>query len=163
MNKKKLISIIIAIILAIVIVPSAIYCIAKQETPVQMISDTFKSTEKQLIGKWQNDTGVSAYEFFEDGTFDGYLSTFDYKGTYEVKGSNLTLEKPGSGGSVTYKATVTEKKLVLKLVKENDEKIDDIDKEKIEFNRVEVINTKSINDLINDLTEEAEANQEAEK
>lgn len=155
MNKKKIITI-IAIILAIVIIPSTIYCIANHETPAQMISDTFKSTQKQLVGKWQNDTGVSAYEFFEDGSYSGYLSTFDYKGTYEVDGSKVTLHKPGTNSNLTYKAKVTEKKLVLKLVMENNEKVEKDEQEKIVFDRVKNIDTKSINDLINDLKNDTE-------
>lgn len=160
MDKKKIIAIVVAVVLAIVIIPSAIYCVVNQETPVQMVSDTFKSTEKQLIGKWQNETGVSAYEFHEDGTFDGYLSTFNYTGTYTVKGSKITLEKPGSGGSITYKAKVTEKSLVLKLIKENGQEPDEKDKDSQSFDRVDNITTKSINDLINDITEGVENAEE---
>ena len=80
-DKKKLITIIVAVVLVVIILPSGIYCIVHKENPVQMLTDTFSSSESQLVGKWQGASGVSAYEFNEDGTYKSYISSFDFSGT----------------------------------------------------------------------------------
>lgn len=152
-NKVKIIEIIVAIILIIVIVPSSIYCIAKKETPAQMLSDMFTSSDKQLLGKWQGDTGVSAYEFYEDGSYDSYLSTFSFSGKYSLDGNKLTLTNPATAGHVVYKITVTEKKLVMVLISDNGSEVAKDDQTKLEFDKVSHISTKSINDLINDISD----------
>lgn len=152
-NKVKIIEIIVAIVLIIVIVPSSIYCIAKKETPAQMLSDMFTSSDKQLLGKWQGDTGVSAYEFYEDGSYDSYLSTFSFSGKYSLDGNKLTLTNPATAGHVVYKITVTEKKLVMVLISDNGSEVAKDDQTKLEFDKVSHISTKSINDLINDISD----------
>lgn len=152
-NKSKIITIIIAVVLVIVIVPSSIYCIAKKESPAQMITDMFTSTDKQILGKWQGDTGVSAYEFYEDGSYDSYLSTFSFSGNYTIDGNKLTLTNPATAGHVVYKITVTEKKLIMILESENGTEVAKDDQTKLEFDKVAHISTKSINDLINDVAD----------
>ncbi len=149
-KKSKIIAIIVAIVLVIVIVPSSIYCIVNKESPAQMLSDTFTSSEKQLLGKWQGETGVSAYEFYEDGSYDSYLSTFSFSGNYSLDGNKLTLTNPATAGHVVYKISVTEKKLVLTLYSENGTEVAKDEQTKLEFDKVTHISTKSINDLISD-------------
>lgn len=157
---KKLIAIIVAVALAIIIIPSAIYCIVEGETPVQMVTDLFSSSEKQLVGKWQGDTGVSAYEFYEDGSYDSYLSTFSFSGKYYIEGNKLTLTNPANAGKVVYKVKATEKTLVMTLIEENGMKPEE--KEKQEFERVSHINTKTLNDLVSELKEELNEQKDAE-
>ena len=151
-DKKKLITIIVAVVLVVIILPSGIYCIVHKENPVQMLTDTFSSSESQLVGKWQGASGVSAYEFNEDGTYKSYISSFDFSGTYTVDGKKLTLYNTATNGSVEYKINVTAKKLTLTLTKENGVATKGDEKDKIEFDRVDSIKTKSISDIIDQYT-----------
>lgn len=156
-DKKKLITIIVAVVLVVIILPSGIYCIVHKENPVQMLTDTFSSSESQLVGKWQGASGVSAYEFNEDGTYKSYISSFDFSGTYTVDGKKLTLYNTATSGSVEYKINVTAKKLTLTLTKENGVATKGDEKDKIEFDRVDSIKTKSISDIIDQYTTTAKS------
>ena len=156
-DKKKLITIIVAVVLVVIILPSGIYCIVHKENPIQMLTDTFSSSESQLIGKWQGASGVSAYEFNEDGTNKSYISSFDFSGTYTVDGKKLTLYNTATSGSVEYKINVTAKKLTLTLTKENGVATKGDEKDKIEFDRVDSIKTKSISDIIDQYTTTAKS------
>lgn len=156
-DKKKLITIIVAVVLVVIILPSGIYCIVHKENPVQMLTDTFSSSESQLVGKWQGASGVSAYEFNEDGTYKSYISSFDFSGTYTVDGKKLTLYNTAKNGSVEYKINVTAKKLTLTLTKENGVATKGDEKDKIEFDRVDSIKTKSISDIIDQYTTTSKA------
>lgn len=156
-DKKKLIAIIVAVVLVVIILPSGIYCIVHKENPVQMLTDTFSSSESQLVGKWQGASGVSAYEFNEDGTYKSYISSFDFSGTYTVDGKKLTLYNTATNGSVEYKINVTAKKLTLTLTKENGVATKGDEKDKIEFDRVDSIKTKSISDIIDQYTTTAKS------
>lgn len=156
-DKKKLITIIVAVVLVVIILPSGIYCIVHKENPIQMLTDTFSSSESQLIGKWQGASGVSAYEFNEDGTYKSYISSFDFSGTYTVDGKKLTLYNTATSGSVEYKINVTAKKLTLTLTKENGVATKGDEKDKIEFDRVDSIKTKSISDIIDQYTTTAKS------
>lgn len=156
-DKKKLITIIVAVVLVVIILPSGIYCIVHKENPVQMLTDTFSSSESQLVGKWQGASGVSAYEFNEDGTYKSYISSFDFSGTYTVDGKKLTLYNTATNGSVEYKINVTAKKLTLTLTKENGVATKGDEKDRIEFDRVDSIKTKSISDIIDQYTTTSKA------
>ena len=156
-DKKKLITIIVAVVLVVIILPSGIYCIVQKENPIQMLTDTFSSSESQLVGKWQGASGVSAYEFNEDGTYKSYISSFDFSGTYTVDGKKLTLYNTATSGSVEYKINVTAKKLTLTLTKENGVATKGDEKDKIEFDRVDSIKTKSISDIIDQYTTTAKS------
>ena len=156
-DKKKLITIIVAVVLVVIILPSGIYCIVHKENPIQMLTDTFSSSESQLVGKWQGASGVSAYEFNEDGTYKSYISSFDFSGTYTVDGKKLTLYNTATSGSVEYKINVTAKKLTLTLTKENGVATRGDEKDKIEFDRVDSIKTKSISDIIDQYTTTAKS------
>lgn len=152
-NSKKLVIIIVAVILAIIIIPTTIYCIVEKETPVQMVTDMFSSNEKQLVGKWQGDADVTAYEFYEDGSYDSYLSTFSFSGNYTLDGNKLTLTNPATTGKVVYKIKVTENSLSLTLYEENGTPTKDKDG-KLNYKRVSHISTKPLNDFLGDLADE---------
>lgn len=149
-NVPKIVAIVVAIVLAIVLIPSGIYCAVNKETPNQVIADTFSSSEDQLVGKWQGATGVSAYEFKEDGTYISYISSFDFSGTYTIKGSKLTLFNAASDGSVVYKVKVNSKSLILTLEEENG--VEAEEKDQIKLDRVDNIKTRTLSDIIDDYT-----------
>lgn len=156
---SKLIIAIVAVILAAVIIPSGIYCIVEKESPAQMVSDMFTSTDKAIVGKWQIDNDLSAYEFYEDGSYDAYLSDMTYSGNYTLKGNLLTLTHPARTGHVVYKVKVTEKTLTLTLYSENG--VETEEKEKMHYNRVSHISTKPISEAFSDLVKEVQG--EADK
>ena len=152
LTKQKLIAIIVAIVLAIIIIPSGIYCIVNHESPAQLVGDIFSSKEEQIIGKWQGEKAATAYEFYEDGTYDSYISTFSYTGRYSIDGNEITLNNLNASGTVTYKFSVHGKTLTMQILKENG--IDVADNEKISYSKVNRIKTTSLADLIEELTTE---------
>lgn len=159
LSKKQIIAIVVIAVLLIVLVSSGIYCGVHNETPQQMLNDMFSSKETQIIGKWENQTspGLSAYEFYEDGTYDNYLSTFSFTGNYTIDGSKLTLSNPNSGGTVLYKVTINGDTMKLTLLDSKG----NVDKTEVEnqFSRVEHLNMKSIPDILSDM---ADANSKDE-
>lgn len=153
--KAKIIAVIVAVILAIIIIPSGIYCAVEKMTPIEMVSDIFTSNEKQIIGKWQNESGSSAYQFYDNGTYDCYFSTFSYSGEFGVKGDELTLTNPNKSDIVVYKIKVNEKKMTMKVYMQNGIEANKDEEETAEYNRVERIKTKTINELLDSLTTSA--------
>lgn len=149
LGKTKFIIIIVAVLLAIIIIPTSISCIVNHESPAQAIADTFTPSKKQIVGKWQGDTAVTAYEFYDDGTYDSYISNFQMHGKYEVKGNKVTLTNGNFSSSVEYKFSIKGNKLTMKASKENGIKTDD--KAKLSYTKVDTITMKSIGDLLNDL------------
>lgn len=154
-SKQQLIAIIVAVVLAIIIIPSGIKCIVYKESPAQLVADAFTPNTKQIVGKWQGDESVTAYEFFDDGTYESYLSTFSYKGKYEISGSKITLTNTSMAGSVEYKFSVNGDNLSMKLLKENGVKAEE--KSKQTYKKVDVITMQSFSDILDELK-----NQQAE-
>lgn len=62
-------------------------------------------------------TGYVSLCFYDDGTYDSYLSTVNFTGEYTVKGNKLTLTNPKTSGEVVYKYKVKGKFLPLLLLK----------------------------------------------
>ena len=155
----RVIFVIIFSILAMTLIPSAIYCAVERINPVQMVSSAFTSNNSQLIiGKWQNQSRSSAYEFFDDGTYESYFSTFSFTGDYTVKGNELTLSNPASDSTVVYKFSVDKKKLTLSLDKENG--LDSENEQVVEYTRVDRIEMKSLTDLLGDIVDSASEESE---
>ena len=104
------------------------------------------SNEEKLIGKWQSQKapGMSAYVFYDDGTYDSYLSTVNFTGEYTVKGNKLTLTNPKTSGEVVYKYKVKGKVLTLTLIEDGKE----TDEHK--FDSVKELKMKTLADLIGD-------------
>lgn len=152
LGKTKFTIICVAIIVAIIIIPSGIKCIVYQESPAQLIADTFTSKDKQIIGRWQGDSAVTAYEFYDDGTFESYISTFSYKGKYGIEGNKITLTNTSLSGSIEYKFSIKGDQLTMKLYKENG--IPAEEKTKSTYTKVDTITMHSIADLLNELTTE---------
>jgi hypothetical protein len=158
--KKKLIVIIVAIVLAIIIIPSGIKCIVYQESPAQLVSDIFSSNKSKIVGKWQGEEAVSAYEFYEDGTYDSYISTFSYNGAYTIKGNKITLKNSSLDGSVTYKFSINGDQLTMKLVESDSS--DSIDKQTSKYTKVDKITMLSISDLLDDYVKNSQESDDNE-
>lgn len=165
-NKKsgagKIIFVIIFSILAMTLIPSGIYCAVERINPIQMVSSTFSTNNSELlVGKWQNQSRSSAYEFFDDGTYESYFSTFSFKGDYSLKGDELTLSNPSSDSTVVYKISVDKKTLTMTIVQENGMLSDN--NQTTEYGKVDRIETKSLTDLLGTIVESAqEENSDSE-
>ncbi len=146
LNKKQIIIIAVVAVLLIVLIPTAIYCGVNKESPAQMVGDIFTSNQEQLIGKWQGDKNLTAYEFKEDGSYDSYISSFSYQGNYFADSSKLTLTNPATTGSVVYKYAVHGDNLTITLVEENGKEVEV--KEKFKYRRVENIRSQSFTDFL---------------
>lgn len=157
-SKVKLALIVIASLLILTLVPTGIYCAIEKVNPVEVFSQSIGSTSGKIVGKWQSPDGATAYEFYETGRFDGYLSTISYSGTYEVDGKNVTLKKIGSANNVTYKVAVSNNKLTLTLLDEFGEVAEDEDP--LEYNKVERIDTKSFSELLDTFKNELSTDTE---
>lgn len=153
---KKVVSIIIAVILLIAIA-GGVYCISSKQTPAQAVKTVFSSNEDQIIGKWQSqkNPGLSAFVFYEDGTYDSYLSTVNFSGEYEIKGGKLYLKNPTTSKEIVYKFSVNEKVLSLEVYEEDGAKSETKDESK--YDRVDELNQKTITDMIGDLAGENNA------
>lgn len=164
LSKKQIIIIAVIVVLIIVLVPSGIYCGIHKETPIQMMSDIFKSDETLIQAKWQSEQAFTGYEFYEDGTYDSYISTFSFTGNYKIDGSKLILSNPNSNSTVTYKFSINGNTMTLSLIDENGNKPEE--KEETKFKKVEHFNMKSITDILedysDDINEESTANPDEE-
>lgn len=151
-SKIKLAIVIIACVLAVIIIPSGIYCAVEKVTPAQMVSNLVVSNGDRIIGKWQNEAGSNAYEFYENGTYDSYFSTFSYSGDYTVDGDELTLSNPNNDSTVVYKIKVSKDSLSMKVYKQSGLEANQDEETTAEFKRVERIQTKTIDELLDSIT-----------
>lgn len=157
LNKKtRLIIIIIAVVLAIIIIPTSIFCAVKQVTPAQMVTSVFVNYEEKIVGKWQNEAGSSAYEFYENGTYDCYFSTFSYSGDYRVDNDELTLSNPNNDGTVVYKIKIKKDTLSLKVYKQAGMETNQDEEATVEYKRVEKIQMKTLSELLESVTSQSD-------
>ncbi len=158
-KKQLIISIVIAVILAIAICITAV-CITNDVNPITYSLSIITKDKDKLIGKWQSQDapGLSAYVFYEDGEYDTYISSFNFSGTYETKGDKLILVNNRSKQEITYKYSVTGNTLTLRLVDDNGEKVKD--DETLKFDKVDTLNQKSLADMLGDLKKDAETTTE---
>lgn len=152
---QKIISIIAAIIVALLIA-GGVYCISTEQNPAEAVQSVFSDGEEQLIGKWQSQSnpGLSAYVFYDDGSYDSYLSTANFSGKFTVDGNKLTLINPSTSKEIVYKYKVNEKELSLTLIEEDG--VENDEKEVSKYDRVDELNQKSIADLIGELKDNNE-------
>lgn len=152
----KIISVVLAVII-VILVAGGIYCISTKQTPVEAVKTVFTDNNEQLIGKWQSQSkpGLSAYVFYEDGTYDSYISTANFSGRYIIDGHKLRLVNPSTNKEVVYRFSVNEKVLTLTLVEENGSISEE--KEVSKYDRVDELNQKSLADLIGELKEDNES------
>lgn len=153
---QKIISIVVAIVL-VVLITGGIYCIYTEQTPSEAVKSVFTGDEEQLIGKWQSQSnpGLAAYVFYDDGSYDSYLSTANFSGKYFVEGNKIILMNPTTSKDIVYKYKVNEKELSLTLVEEDG--VEPEEKEVSKYDRVDELNQKSLADLIGELKEEKES------
>lgn len=125
---------------------------------MQAAKSVFTSNEDQLIGKWQSqdNPGLSAYVFYDDGTYDSYISTVNFSGRYTIDGNKLTIINPSTNKDIVFKYSVNNKKLSLTVIEEDGEEPEE-EEVKI-YDRVEELNQKSISDLLGEI---AQGNKEA--
>lgn len=156
---KKVVAIVAAVILLIAIA-GGVYCISTKQSPAQAVKSVFTASEDQLIGKWesQKSPGLSAFIFYEDGSYDSYLSTVNFSGEYEINGNKLHLKNPTTSKEIVYKFSVNEKELSLQVVEEDGEKSETKDESK--YTRIEELNQKTLTDLIGDLAGESTTAEE---
>ncbi len=158
---KIVIGVIAAVILALIIAGGA-YCIATDQNPQDAAKSIFTSDDVQIVGKWQSqkNPGLSAYVFYDDGTYDSYISTANFSGQYEVDGNKLILRNPTTNKDIVFKYRVTEKELSLTVVEEDgtESQTNDVNI----YDRVEELNQKSLADLIGEYKQSSETTTEAE-
>lgn len=160
-RKKKTFSqrqVILISVLCAVIVAAAILAIVgavNDTNPISYAISVITKDSEKLIGNWQSDSapGISAYVFNDDGSYDSYISSFNFAGEYEVNGNKLTLRNKFSGQKVVYKFSVSGNTLKLTLIEQNGEDVDD--DETVQFNRVDNLNQKSIADLLGELKQDS--------
>ena len=138
LSKAKTAIIIIAAIIFALLVAGGIYCVATDQSPATAIEAATAHQDK-LVGKWQSQKspGLSAYVFYDDGTYDSYLSTVNFSGEY-------TVTNPNTNAQVVYKYKVKGKVLTLTLME------DDKEAETNTYDSVDELQMKTLADLIGD-------------
>ncbi len=143
LSKAKIAIIVVVAVIVALVAAGGIYCVATDQSPATAVSSAF-SKEDKLIGKWQSQSspGLSAYVFYDDGTYDSYLSTVNFSGNFTVKGNKLTLVNPTTKATVTYKFKVKGKTLTLTLIEDGKET------EVNKYDSVDELKQKTLADLI---------------
>ena len=95
----------------------------------------------------------------DNGTYESYFSTFSYTGDYTVKGDELTLSNPSSDSTVTYKIKVSKKELTMIAIKEGGLETDKSEESSSTYQKVERIQTKSISQILEDVTSASSENE----
>ena len=151
-TKQLIISIVIAVFAA-AIVTGTVVCAINHVNPVSYVAG--EANKGKLVGKWQsqNAPGLSAYEFFEDGTYSSYISTYSFDGEYDVKGDKLVLKNTKTNQEATYKYAINGNTLSLTLVNTNGSDLDD--KEPNKYDKVDSLNQKSISQMLDAYKEKA--------
>lgn len=159
-STKQVILIVVIAVVVVCLAGTGIICAKNNVNPVSYIAG--EVTKNQIIGKWQSQSapGLSAYEFYDDGTYTSYISTYTFDGEYVIEGDKLTLKNTSSNQSVTYKYSIVGDTLSLVLVNQNGSEFTDSESSK--FDKVDSLNQKSITEMldeISDLTTTSEAKQ----
>ena len=149
-TRAQVILIVVIAVLIVLAGGTTVICTVTDTNPISYIVG--EASKSKLVNKWQSQTnpGLSAYEFFEDGTYTSYLSTYTFDGEYEVQGNKLILKNSNSGQSVIYKYSIVGDTLSLTLCDSNGNEISGSEASK--FDRVDSLNQKSLQDIIESLT-----------
>lgn len=159
-STKQVILIVVIAVVVVCLAGTGIICAKNNVNPVSYVAG--EVTKNQIVGKWQSQTapGLSAYEFYDDGTYTSYISTYTFDGEYVIEGDKLTLKNTSSNQSVTYKYSIVGDTLTLVLVNQNGSEFTDSKSSK--FDKVDSLNQKSLTEMldeISDLTTTSEAKQ----
>ena len=144
--KQVILAVVISVI-AVLAIGATIIFTAIDVNPISYIAGEI--TQNKLVNKWQSQSapGLTAYEFYDDGTYTSYLSTYTFDGEYEVNGDKITLKNTSSNQTVTYKYSIVGDTLTLTLLNQNGSEMEG--REPAKFDRVDTLNQKSLQDLIN--------------
>lgn len=84
-TKQVILAVVISVI-AVLAIGATIIFTAIDVNPISYIAGEI--TQNKLVNKWQSQSapGLTAYEFYDDGTYTSYLSTYTFDGEYEVNG-----------------------------------------------------------------------------
>ena len=147
-STKQVVLLVVLAVVAVLAIGTIVICSVADVNPVSYVAG--EMSKDKLVNKWQSQSapGLTAYEFFEDGTYTSYLSTYSFDGEYEVKGDDLILKNPNSNQSVIYKYKIVGDTLTLTMTDSNGTVMED--REPNKFDRVDSLNQKSIQDMIDD-------------
>lgn len=151
-STKQVIAIVVLVVVILGFATTGIICAKNNVNPVSYIAGEI--TKNKIVGKWQSQTapGLSAYEFYDDGTYTSYISTYTFDGEYEIEGDRLTLKNTSNNQSVTYKYSIVGNTLSIVLVNQNGSEFTDSESSK--FDKVDSLNQKSISDMLDELAEQ---------
>lgn len=154
-----ILSVVLAFIAALALITTVV-CSVNHINPVSYIAG--EASKDKLVNKWQSQsaTGLTAYEFYDDGTYSYYFSILSFDGQYDVKGDRLTLTNGKTAQCVRYKYSIVGDVLSLTLIHENGTEFED--KPPVKYDRVDSLNQKSVNDWIESAKEKA-SEQSTEK
>lgn len=159
-NKKKISvskkGIIIAVVclLAVIIIGGGVFCIVTEQNPAEAVQSIFTSREEAILGNWQSQDkpDLVAYVFYENGTYDSFLSNFNFDGEYTIDGNKLSLYNPDTEKRMVYKFTIYSDVLTLTLIEEDGEEVKD--QEVSKYDKVDELNMRSLTDIIGQLKDE---------
>ncbi len=161
LSRLQLIIITVIITLALVIVlPVGIYSIVNHESVIQAVKDVVTPDVDQIIGKWQDEEGITAYEFYEDQSYDYYISNYPITRNYHIKGNTLTLTDYQTNQYVEYKFSINGDSLKLTLLSSNGKENDN--PETYIFKRVDSFNLKKPVDILRDFAQAAADGENSE-
>lgn len=163
---KKGIIIAVVCLLAVIIIGGGVFCVVTEQNPVEAVQSVFTSKEKAIIGNWQSQDkpDLVAYVFYKNGTYDSFLSNFNFDGEYTIDGNKITLYNPNTEKKMVYKFTIYGDVLTLTLIEEDGEEVEE--QEVSKYDKVEELNMRSLTDIIGQIQDEhdeQEATTESEK
>lgn len=163
---KKGIIIAVFCLLAVIIIGGGVFCVVTEQNPVEAVQSVFTSKEKAIIGNWQNQDkpDLVAYVFYENGTYDSFLSNFNFDGEYTIDGNKITLYNPNTEKKMVYKFTIYGDVLTLTLIEEDGEEVEE--QEVSKYDKVDELNMRSLTDIIGQIQDEhdeQDATTESEK
>lgn len=142
-----------AVIIAagVILVFAAVFggiAIQTKDNPFTYVASVVKNSKEDLVGIWESDSapGLSAYVFNEDGTYDTYISSYNFSGQYKATPNKLTLTNTLTGQEVTYKYSISGDSLKLTLIEENGKEVED--DETVKYNKIAQLNQKTISDIL---------------
>lgn len=151
---KKGIIIAVICLLAVIIIGGGVFCVVTEQNPVEAVQSVFTSKEKAIIGNWQSQDkpDLVAYVFYENGTYDSFLSNFNFDGEYTIDGNKITLYNPNTEKKMVYKFTIYGDVLTLTLIEEDGEEVEE--QEVSKYDKVEELNMRSLTDIIGQIQDE---------
>lgn len=140
-------------IVVCLLLAGGIYCATTDQNPKQAVNTILGKNEELIIGKWQNKAkpGTTAFQFFDDGTYDSYFLEVNFPGDYEIKNSKLYLTNPQTKKDIVYSFTVTDELLTLQTIEEDGKPSQT--KETVVYEKVLEFHQQSLNDLIGELAQ----------